>query len=105
MVTVRQAWGTNAAGHVVGSADLPEGQTYHAFLFADGTTVDLGTLGGRSEAFAVNSTDVVVGWSQVGAGTSRHAVRYENGVMQDLGTFGGASSEALAVNRDGDVVG
>ncbi len=99
------AWGTNVAGHVVGSADLPDGQTYHAFLFANGTTVDLGTLGGRSEAFAVNSADVVVGWSQAGGGTSRHAFRYENGVMLDLGTLGGASSEALAVNRDGDVVG
>ena len=81
------AWGTNAAGHVVGSADLPDGQTYHAFLFADGTTFDLGTLGGRSEAFAINSADVVVGWSQVGAGTSRHAFRYESGAMLDLGTL------------------
>ena len=99
------AWGINVAGHVVGSADLPDGQTYHAFLFADGTTFDLGTLGGRSEAFAVNSADVVVGWSQVGGGTSRHAFRYENGAMLDLGTLGGASSEALAVNRDGEVVG
>ena len=99
------AWGINAAGHVVGSADLPAGQTYHAFLFADGTTVDLGTLGGRSEAFAVNSADVVVGWSHVGGGTTRHAFRYEGGAMLDLGTLGGASSEALAVNRDGVVVG
>src|SRR5262249_3831228 len=86
-------------------ADMPGGLVHHAYLFADGVTTDLGTLGGDSEAVALNDSDVVVGRSRIGSGTVEHAFRYENGAMLDLGTLGGPSSAALGVHSNGDVVG
>lgn len=95
----------NTAGHVAGYADLAGGQTHHAFLYRDGSAIDLGSFGGSSEGAAINSNDVVVGRSDLVSGTIEHAFRYQNGSMADLGTLGGNSSEALAVNGSGDVVG
>jgi probable HAF family extracellular repeat protein len=99
--------GINGQGHVVGSADLAGGSTHHAFLFANGVTQDLGSLGTNSDATAINDSDVVVGFSETlnGSGGGQHAFRYQNGVMQDLGTLGGTQSGALAVNASGVIVG
>lgn len=98
------ATGINASQHVVGYADLPGG-SHHAFVFANGATQDLGSLGTASEALAINDTDVIVGGSDIGNAAGRHAFRYQNGVIQDLGTLGGSSSEAGAVNTNGTIVG
>jgi len=95
----------NANAHVAGWADLAGGQSHHAFLYANGATQDLGSLGTWSEALAINANDVVVGRSQLYSGGPEHAFLYNGGVMQDLGTLGGASSEALAVNASGTVAG
>ena len=35
----------------------------------------------------------------------QHAFLYQNGKMTDLGTLGGSSSEAVAINNNGDVAG
>jgi uncharacterized repeat protein (TIGR01451 family) len=91
--------------HVVGYADLPGGQSHHAFLYANRVTQDLGSLGTTSEALAINDTDVIVGRSQLGNGAGQHAFRYQNGVIQDLGTLGGVSSEAVSVSSAGTIVG
>jgi probable HAF family extracellular repeat protein len=97
------ATGINFNRQIVGYADLPN-RIYHAFLFEDGTTTDLGTLGTTSEAFAINQAGVVVGRSRLTSG-AQHAFRYAAGSMQDLGTLGGGASEALDVDANGVVVG
>jgi uncharacterized repeat protein (TIGR01451 family) len=98
----------NSSQHVVGYADLGGSQPHHAFLFQNGATVDLGTLGDWSEALAINDSDVVGGGSKLGASSAlpEHAFRYQNGVMQDLGTLpGGSNSRAFGINAAGTIVG
>ena len=96
------ATAVNAAGQIVGYADLPGGG-HHAFLYADGMTLDLGSLGGNSEALAISENGTIVGRADVGG--VQHAFRYQAGVMQDLGTLGGRSSAAMDVTSAGDIVG
>lgn len=96
------ATGINASGQIVGYADLPGG-AHHAFLYADGMTLDLGSFGGNSEALAISASGTIVGRAAVGG--EQHAFRYAGGVMQDLGTLGGGSSAAMDVNPAGDIVG
>jgi probable HAF family extracellular repeat protein len=98
----------NSSQHVVGWADLGGSQPHHAFLFQNGVTTDLGTLGDWSEALAISDNDVIVGGSKLGASSAlpEHAFRYQNGVMQDLGTLpGGNNSRAFGVNAAGTIVG
>jgi probable HAF family extracellular repeat protein len=77
----------------------------YAFVWQNGVTQDLGTLGGLgSDAEAINDSGQVVGWAETSAGSS-HAFLYSAGTMQDLGTLGGSSSGASAINASGQVVG
>lgn len=116
--------GINAAGDVVGSADVTReitgngtfrASTRHAFLYRVGKMTDLGTLGGlNSRANAINDAGQIVGASDVGAVIHRpdswdlpvqHAFLYTNGKMQDLGAIGGKNSVATAINSSGQIVG
>jgi probable HAF family extracellular repeat protein len=116
-------YGINANGQIAGRSYLQQtvpvtqgcpprhkcfAHVYHAFLWSNGTIMDLGTLGGTfSEARALDSTGDVVGTSTL-SGTSftpTHAFLDHNGHMTDLGTLGGSCSYAYGMNDVGEVVG
>ena len=103
----------NEAGHVVGMANSPFGQSHKAFLYTGGDLINLGTLGGRpdeaSEARAINASGQIVGSSD-DINSSRHAFLYTEGTMLDLNTLippgtGWVLSEALDINDAGQIVG
>jgi probable HAF family extracellular repeat protein len=74
-----------------------DGLQTHAARWAQGSLLDLGTLGGTfSQAFGISSEQRIVGLSTTASG-NRHAFVWDatNG-MRDLGTLGGANSTAMA---------
>ncbi len=90
------SWGRdiNASGAIVGESDMiaPNGGYFtHAFLYANGTMTDLGTLRtdptqGYSAASAINDAGVVVGWAENDK-RERRAFLYKDGRMQDLNSL------------------
>jgi probable HAF family extracellular repeat protein len=104
----------NKRGQVVGGiALLPPGSEpnpFHAYVFHDGSLVDLGTLPGHFESSAhdINDHGQIVGVSTsepVQGQTSARAVLWQDGDIIDLGTLGGDFSEATAINKRGQVIG
>jgi probable HAF family extracellular repeat protein len=109
----------NQAGQVVGQAGTADGLG-QAFLWENGTMIDLGTLGGNSGASGINDLGQVVG-SFLAGDTSYHAFLVtpqggmwfqdddldgRNDFMIDLGTLNGSdSSWAADINNAGQVVG
>lgn len=82
----------------------------HAFLWDQGTMVDLGGLGGPStffsEAWGINDRGQIVGASTADGGPGTHAVLWDKGSITDLGTLPGDSlSSAMAINNRGQIVG
>lgn len=97
-----EARGINNAGDVVGGSQYSHG----AFLlYASGTMVDLGSLGGTpdySNAYGINDLTQVVGGISPARG-----VLWENGTMTDLGDLPGGPERTRAydINNLGQVVG
>jgi probable HAF family extracellular repeat protein len=94
----------NAAGQVVGSTFGPD-DTWRGFIWSNGISTHLGTLGGRgTRATDINDIGQVVGESETARGKWR-AFRWTNGGMRNLGTLGGSESRANAINNQGHIVG
>jgi len=93
----------NSSGQVVGYGSSSAGGM-HAFFYSNGTTTDLGTLGGQ-HAFALGLNDLgqVTGYVQ-GASPPR-AFILSNGALSFLGTLGGNVSMGVAINAAGQVTG
>jgi probable HAF family extracellular repeat protein len=105
------AWDVNANGAVVGEGFNAANQ-YHAFLWQNGATTDLGTLPGydSSSALGINDRGEIVGRVEPPEGTpgTTRAFVYSRGVMRDLNTLippnsGYLITEARAVNNSGAI--
>ncbi|PSB02296.1 DUF3466 family protein [Merismopedia glauca] len=94
----------NAKGQLTGT--LSVGGLSHAFLYTNGTTVDLGTLGGnQSWGYGINYKAQVTGWAALPSGHSRAFIT-NNGQMTNLGVLpGGSNSWGFAINNKGQVTG
>ncbi len=108
-----QPLSVNIGGQVVGECAtgiVPGGGGFmHAFLYTPGYgMLDLGTLGGNSQANGINSSGTVVGFSTTATSPYDHAFIYTAaGGMRDLGALPGVATgaTATAINNDGQVVG
>jgi len=102
---VSQAKAVNRRGQVVGTSRDAQGRT-RAFLWEETLgIVDLKPLTGVStSANDINDTGEIAGGGDTGFGDF-HAYLLSAGTSFDLGTLGGNESEALAVNRHGQVAG
>ncbi len=95
--TGAEAEGINSSGQIVGNSGTP-------FLY-DGAMHELPTPGGGGGANAINSSGQVAGWFWLLDMSAAHAFRGSLAAATDLGANGGTSSNAMAINDDGDVVG
>ncbi|MCA9186991.1 MAG: hypothetical protein R3E01_33585 [Pirellulaceae bacterium] len=100
-----RAFGINDHSQVVGESIASDG--LHAFLWEDGSMLDLGGLSGFTESHAqsVNNLGQIVGWSIDADG--RSAVMWQDGEIVDLGALPGAvgNNGAWAINDQLQVVG
>lgn len=105
------AEGVNNLGNAVGNACYANTATRRGFVYLNGTTKDLGTLGDQlsnSDALSINNSNQVVGYSQVG--TDRHAFLWQSNVLYDINLLIPSNSVwrismANAINDLGQIVG
>lgn len=97
--------GVNNSGVVCGYG-WPTTVATHAFVYSNGVTTDLGTMGGsESVAEAINDAGQVVGQFTNSAGNT-HGFLYAGGKMTDLGVPSDSSiSTAIAISSNGLIVG
>ena len=98
------AFGIDAAGSVVGSANTASGN-FRGFVWnPQSGMVALGTFGGpNSHATGINKNGEVIGSAALNSGYE-HAFSAINAIMTDLGTLGG-NSFAYGINDSGAIVG
>jgi probable HAF family extracellular repeat protein len=81
--------------------------TTGAFLWENGTMINLGSFGGTCTfATDLNNQGQIVGLSALTGDQFQHAFLWNHGSLNDLpNTIGGNNSAAIALNDHGDVVG
>lgn len=94
-----QATDVNDNGATVGYSNTSSQGLNHAFLYQNGSMIDLTPTGSSGSAAGINNSGTVVGQND------GHAFIYQNGAMTDLGTLGGNYSGALDINENGAIVG
>ncbi len=105
------AKGLASTAGVVGYSCTTNNAACRPFLFANGAVTMIGAPGGRGVANDINTNATagdrteVVGRYAPTASAAMRAFRYADGSITDLGTLGGTTSEALAINRYGVIVG
>jgi probable HAF family extracellular repeat protein len=104
-----EPYAINDAGQIVGSSRMPDIGETHLVLWQNGTTTDLGTLGGlTATGVDINEKGQIVGTSDNGADDQwSHAFLWQGTTgMVDLGPWGGSNyGAAIAVNNQSQVVG
>ena len=100
------AWDVNLSGQVVGEGFKGDG-AYHAFVYQEGVTQDLGVVGEfvNSMALGINAKGEVVGRLKAASGLT-HGFLYDSGMMVDLNDrirrdSGWVITEARAINDAG----
>lgn len=99
----------NNRGQVVGESS--NGTATRPFLYENGATRDLGTLGAdEGVATDINEAGVVVGYSSIPYTTYRsihHAFVYQDSALVDLNSYNpypNGSSDAVAINENGQIL-
>jgi probable HAF family extracellular repeat protein len=103
-------WAVGSKGYASSAPVRTDASTPRGFLYRNGTTYDLGTLGGYfSQAFGINNAGQIVGCSTPAVGGEEsvpwEAFLYQNGRMQAIG---GKFSKYLvpsAINDNGWIAG
>ena len=101
------AAGINSNGAIVGTANSSGFQEF-AYVYSGGAVTNLGSLLPyfKTGASAINSEGAVVGYGyNLNQLDQMRAFLYSEGSMHVLGTLGGSSSQAVALNDIGQVVG
>lgn len=107
------AYGVNNAGVIVGSSERTDDQFLHACRWVDGSPAELPVTSEatNSKALAINDEGVSVGsWNTWPAGSSSnvnyHACTWDSsGQFVDLSLPGERASEAVSINRSGQIAG
>ncbi len=103
--------GINNLGQITGTYRSSYG-SFHAFLYSNGSKIDLGSFtptttfdpNNSSTGVSVNDAGQVVGSAKV-KDVGEHAFLYQSAAMADMGTLGGANSYPMQINNAGVVVG
>jgi probable HAF family extracellular repeat protein len=106
--------GINDFGEVTGVSDAAQltGGDVHAFLYSNGTMLDLGTLPGQSSSIGrgINLSGQVVGYTTSGQNTNFRPFLCSDGIMKDLNDLipknsGWSFWYAFAINDRGQITG
>ena len=100
----------NNNGQMVGDFYNTSTKKRHAFLYSNGTFIDIGALLGDdldSYANGINNNGQVVGyyWSSDGTQSQSHAFLYNNGAVSDLYIPDAYLSQAAKINDSGQIIG